>query len=136
MSEDQMNVVVIGMPRASVLEDGSVAEMEFKNSNGSVQLLRFSPSTMMGFVNRVFELFLNQKIQEATSLGHMEVQPLPAVVTAAQEAVGGEAVILSVRLQTGLPVAFAIPPAEAEELRKQLGKAVKKARREASSARH
>lgn len=131
-----MDIVVTEMPRASVLEDGSVAEMEFKNSDGSVQILRFSPSTMMDFVNRVFELFLNQKIQEAASLGHIEVQPLPVVVTAAQEAVGGQAVILSMRLQTGLPVGFSVPPAEAEELHKQLGKAIKKARRQASSARH
>lgn len=131
-----MDIHVTEMPSASVLEDGSVAVMEFKNSDGSSQFLRFSPSTMLSFVNRVFELFLNEQVKKAQSSGHMDVQPLPAAVTMAQEAVGGEAVILSIRLRTGLPVAFAIQPAEAEELHKQLGKAIKKARRQASSNRH
>jgi hypothetical protein len=38
--------------------------------------------------------------------------------------------IISFRIGHGLPVSFAVPPGEAEELRKQLGQTVKKARRQ------
>ena len=136
MSEDILEPLVTEMPRASVTPDGSIAVMEMRLSDGSSQTLRFSPKTMMSLVNRVFELFVNQMLQTAKASGHLEVQPLPAVATSAQEAVGGEKVILSVRMETGLPVSFSVDPAEAEELHRQLGKAVKKARRQSSAKRH
>ncbi len=128
--------VVIEMPTAFVSPDGSFAEMKFKNSDGSSQILRFSPDTMMIFVSRVFELFVNQKIQMESKIGHAVVQALPAVTTFAQLAIGGKAVILQFRLHTRLPVAFSISPLEAEELHKQIGKAVKKAKRQSSEIRH
>lgn len=130
------DVVVVEMPSASVSPDGSLAQMIFKNSDGSLQVLRFSPSTMLTFVNRVFQLFLNEKIKKESRIGYGEVQPLPAVTTYAQEAVGGKAVILGFRLQKGLPVAFSVPPPEAAELHKQLGTAVEKAMKEFSESRH
>ncbi len=130
------NIVVTEMPGAMVSPDGSFAEMRLKNSDGTTQTLRFSPSTMMTFVNRIFELFLNEKIKKEQALGYGEVQPLSAVTTFAQEAVGGKALILGFRLETGLPVAFSVPPSEAEELHKQLGEAVEKAKRQFSESRH
>ena len=130
------DVLVTEMPGAAVSPDGSLAEMTFKNSDGTVQVLRFSPTTMLAFANKVFELFLNEKIQKESKLGYGVVQPLPAVATYAQEAVGGQAVILGFRLQTGLPVAFSVPPPEAEELHKQLGPAVEKAKKQFSESRH
>ena len=130
------DAVVIEMPNASVSPDGSLAEMEFKNSDGSSQIIKFSPDTMMTFLSKVFELFVNQKIQMESTLGHAVVQTLPAVTTFAQEAIGGKAVILQFRLQTGLPVAFSISPSEAEELHRQIGKAVKKVKRQSLEIRH
>ena len=128
--------VVVSMPGASVTEDGTIVEMELKISDGSVQTLRFSPTLFLSLVNRTFELFVNERMKKAASQGHIESQPLPVVTTFAQEAVGGQAVILGVRLQNGLPVEFSIPPAEAEELHKQLGAAVEKAKLQSSSKRH
>jgi len=130
------DAIVVEMPNASVSPDGSFAEMELKNSDGSSQILRFSPDTMMLFVSRVFELFLHHKIQMESKIGHVVVQPLPAVTTFAQQSIGGKAVILQFRLQNGLPVAFSISPSEAEELYKQIGEAVKKAKRQSSETRH
>jgi len=130
------DIIVIEMPSAFVSPDGSFSEMEFKNSGGSSQILRFSPDTMMLFLSRVFELFLHQKIQMESKIGHVVVQPLPAVTTFAQETIGGKAVILQFRLQSGLPVALSISPLEAEELHKQIGEAVKKAKRQSFETRH
>jgi hypothetical protein len=110
--------------------------MELKNSDGTLQVIRFSPETMIDFVNKTFQLFLNQKIQRESKFGHVSGQALAVSTTMAQEAVGGEAIVLGVRLQSGLPVSFSIQPSEAEELHRQLGKAVKKARQQASSSRH
>ena len=128
--------VVISMSSAFVSEDGEVAEMELKNSDGSVQSIRFSPKPFLGFVSMVFEMFEKARIQKAASQGLAEVHPLPAVATYAKEALGGRAVILGVRLQNGLQVQFSVPPAEAEELHKQLGAAVEKSKIQSASNRH
>jgi hypothetical protein len=133
MSEE---VVVAEMPRASVTPGGELAEMELKNSDGSRQVIRFSPTTMLTFVNRVFELFLNERMQKDAAAGHAEINALPVTTTLAQAAVGGRAVIVGLRLQNGLPVSFSIQPAEAEEFERQLGKAIKKGRQESLKGRH
>ena len=118
--------VVIEMPNANVAEDGSFAEMILKNSDGIIQTIRFSPDTMMLFVARVFELALFQKIQRESKAGLADIQPLQAVTTMAQEDLHHKVVILQFRLQSGLPVAFAVQSSEAEELYNQLGKAIQK----------
>jgi hypothetical protein len=118
--------IVVEMPNAYTTEDGSEAVMVLKNSDRSIQTIRFSPDKMMLFLARVFELSLKQKIETESKLGLATVQPLPAVTTMAQEDMHHKAVILQFRLESGLPVAFAISPTEAEEFYKQLGKAVEK----------
>jgi hypothetical protein len=124
------DVLVTDMPNASVATDGSFVEMEFKNSDGTTQTLHFSPDKMMLFLSKAFELFVYQKIQKESSQGYATVQPLPAVTTAAQEDIDGKAVILHLKMQNGLPVSFAIQPKEAEELYRQIGKAIKKMKRQ------
>ncbi len=130
------NPTVIEMPRAFVSPDGSLVEMEFKNSDGSSQILRFSPDTMMVFLSKVFELFLNQKIQMESKTGWAVVHPLPAIATSAQEPIDGKAVIVQFRLQNGLPVAFSILPSEAKELHKQVGDALIRIQRQISKQSH
>jgi hypothetical protein len=122
----KLNRMVVDMPNANVAEDGSFSEMVLKNSDGSIQTIRFSPDAMMQFVARVFELGLFQKIQRESRSGLAEVQPLQVVTTMAQQDLHHKVVILQFRLQSGLPVAFAIQPSETEELYKQLGKAIQK----------
>jgi hypothetical protein len=130
------DVVVTELLDLGVSPDGSYAEMKLKNSDGSIQMLRFSPTTMQLFVNRVFQVFQNENLKKEEALGYAVVQPLEALTAMAQEAIGGKAVIIGFRLDTGLPVSFAVPPPEAEELHKQLGRAVKKAMRQFSQRRH
>jgi len=120
---------VTGMPQTSVTEDGNFAIMELINSDGTTQVLRFSPSMMLDFVSKVFQLFVNQRIQTARGSGHFESQPIPALNSVAQSADGSKSVILGIQMQNGLQVVFSIQPTEAEELHRQLGKAVKKSRR-------
>ena len=81
-------------------------------------------------------MFVDEQTHKAAKSGHLEVQPIPTVATSAQESVGGSAVILSVRMQNGTPVSFSMQIAEAEELNKQLGQAVQKAKQQSSNARH
>jgi hypothetical protein len=128
------NRMVVDMPNANVAEDGSFSEMVLKNSDGSTQTIRFSPDTMMQFVARVFELGLFQKIQRESRAGLVSVQPLPALTTMAKEDIHHKAAILHFRLQSGLPVAFAVQLHEAEELHKQLGSAIDKMKRPISTS--
>ena len=120
---------VIDMPNASMAEDGSTAVMEFKNSDGSSQILRFAPDIMMQYLSKVLNMFLFKKAQRDSEQGHTVVHPLQVSSTMASEDMKGKAVILQLRLKDGLPAPFAVPPEKAEELRRQLGKALKKLRK-------
>ena len=126
---------VTGMPHGFVALDGERVEMEFALSDGSKQTLRFSPTTMSVFCARVFEMMARQKTETEAPSG-MTIAPIQAETTFAQEAAGGAAVILGLRLNTGFPVHFAVSVEEGAELHRQLGKAVKKAKRQASDSRH
>jgi len=136
MTQAKDDVLVTQLLECRVLPDGTIAEMTLKKSDGRIQVLRFSPTTMLGFVNSVFELFLNEKMQKEQALGYSEMQPLPVSATMAIPAVGGTAVLVGFRLETGLPVAFAVPPPEAEELHRQLGAALATAIQQFSQSRH
>jgi len=124
------DAIVTEMPNTYVSPDGHLVEMEFKNSDGTHQILRFPPSTMMIFVNKIFQLFLNEKIQKESRLGRAFVQALHAVAMFAQEDTEKEAVLLHFRLQNGIPVVFSVSPSNAEELHKQIGEAVEKTKRQ------
>lgn len=128
--------VVTGMPHTSVTPDGSFAEMKLTYANGTSQSLCFSPKTFFDLLSKTFQLLVNQHIQTAAAQGYAEVQPISVVVTSAQEAVGGKAVILSLRMDNGLPATFAIQPTEAAELYRQLGEAIKKSLSQSASSRH
>jgi len=128
------NILVVDMPSANVAEDGSFSEMVLKNSDGSIQTIRFSPDTMMQLVAKVFELGLFQKIQRESKVGLVDIQPLQAVTTMAQQDMHHKVVILQFRLQSGLPAAFAVQLREAEELYRQLGIAIDKMKKSLSTS--
>ena len=127
---------VTAMPRTSVAPDGTYAEIELTYSNGTSQFLRFQPRTFFDLLSRVYQLVANQQFQKAQAEGHIEVYPIPVIVSSAQEAVGGKAVVLSLKMDNGIPAAFALQQAEAEELYRQLGVAVAKAKNQAEAGRH
>ena len=128
--------VVVSIPRTSVTQDGNLAEMVLQYSNHKQQTIRFSPKTFFDLLSKTFELVMNQKIQTAASRGHDEIEPLPVSTTMAQEAVGGAAIIVAMKMQNGIPASFAIQKQEAEELHHQLGAAIEKAKAQSASNRH
>lgn len=128
--------IVVSIPHTFVTPDGSRAEMVLQYSNNKQQTVRFSPKTFFDLLSRTFQLVLNQHIQTATARGHVEMDPIPVSTTMAQETVGGEKIIVSVRMQNGLPASFSVEPKEAEELHKQLGIAIEKAKVQSASSRH
>ena len=131
-----VEIVVTEMPEFQVAPGATLAEMKFHNSDGTVQTLRFSPDTMMTFVNKVFEVFLNEKLAKDKEVGYASVEPLWATSAMAQEAVGGNEVVVGFRLDSGMPLTVALTPDDAETLHKKLGLAVKAARRQFSDMRH
>ena len=54
----------------------------------------------------------------------------------AQEAVGGNEVVVGFRLDSGMPLTVALTTEEADKLHKKLGLAVKAAERQCSTMRH
>ena len=136
MSNHNLEPIVTDMPGTSVTEDGQIVEMQLKNSDNSKQIIRFSPALFLSFVSRTFQLFANSQIQKGLESGHTESQPIPVSTTMAQETVGGEKIILAVRIENGLPVEFSLNSSEAEILQKQLSKAIKNANKQKQASRH
>ena len=136
MAKQKQLSFVSEMPRTSVALDGTYAEMEFTNTNGPSQLLRFHPKLFLDLMSKTYQLLANQLFQKAQAEGHVEIHPIPVLVSSAQESVGGKAVVLSLKMENGIPVAFSLQKTEAEELHKQLGIAVAKAKSQAEADRH
>jgi hypothetical protein len=113
------------MANTYVSPGGQLVEMEFKNSDGTHQTLRFSPSKMMDFIRKVLELFLNEKIGKDSRHGHADVQAFLAVTTYAEEDAAKKAVMLHFRLKNGIPVVLSLSLSNAEGMHQQIGEALK-----------
>lgn len=127
---------VVSIPQTSVTPDGNLAVMVLQYSNGKQQTVRFSPKTFFDLLSKTFQLVMNQHMQTAAAKGHVEVEPIQVSTTMAQEAVGGNVVIVSLKMQNGLPASFSVQHQEAEELHRQLGAAIEKAKMQSASSRH
>lgn len=119
------------MPLASLLEDGSYIEMEFKGEDGQSITLGFQFGQFKTFMSMAHQLVHEAEIRKAARAGHLEVQPLAVVASGAQEAVGGAAVIAFFRTDNGQIYHFALAPGEATILQNQLVGAVTKPRKQA-----
>ncbi len=124
------------MSRASVLEDGSVIEMVFADKDGERPPLRFTADDFERFVARVADLVTEAQIQKIATTGHLGIHAKAAVAVTAQASVGGDRVILSVRTGRILPYHFSLSPKDAEDLRPELTRAAKSAKKQASNPRH
>lgn len=127
---------VVEMPNTFVSEDGNFVQMDFKLSDNSITKLSFSLDDMMAFIGRTFELFLNKHLKSVQEKGHYKIVPLKTIGSMADAPIGGKAIIFNFRLKSGIPVAFEVTLKEADDLKHQLGMAVKKAREHASKSRH
>ena len=127
---------ITNMPRASVLEDGGIIELEFADEDGERPPLRFAADDFERFVARAVQLVIDARTQKLASGGHLSIHTVVAVAVTAQAPVGGNRVILSVRSDKGLPYHFSLSPKDAEDLRPELFRAAKSAKKQASQTRH
>ena len=127
---------IINMPRASVVEDGSLIEMEFADEDDEKLTLSFAPDDFQRFVSRAVQLVTDARIRKFAKGDPLAIHSVVAVEAMAQAPVGGGRVILSVRSDTGLPYHFSISPEDAENLSPELFRAAKSAKKEASKSRH
>ena len=127
---------ITNMTAASVLKDGSIIEMVFADEDGEIPSLRFTAEDFERFVARAAALVTKARIQRQGTGGHLAIHAVAAVNVMAEAPVGGDRVILSVLGDTGLPYQFSLSPKDAEDLRPELFRAAKSAKKQASQSRH
>jgi hypothetical protein len=123
------DAIVTEIANTYVSPGGQLVEMEFKNSDGTHQTLRFSPSKMMNFIRKVLELFLKEKMGKDSRHGCVDVQAFPTVTTYAEEDTAKKTVMLHFRLKSGIPVVLSLSLSNAERFRQQIGEALKRTKR-------
>ena len=136
MAESDKPIEITSMPRASFIEDGTVVEIVLATKEGQNLTLSFATNDFDRFVGRAAQLVTGARNQTPASGGHLEVPTVRAVAAMANAPAGGGKVILSVRSDTDLPYHFALEPEEAEQLRPQLHRAARSAKKQASKTRH
>ena len=128
---------ITSMPVATILDDGSLIELEFRSDTGNRITLALDPDDFEKFISRAVQLVTGARTQKLASGDHREVEFVLAVAASAQTTVGGSRVLLSVRSNTGLLYHFSLPLEEAEWLRPELSRAIRSAKeKRASQSRH
>jgi hypothetical protein len=133
MMSQKINVVE--MPRASLLSDGTVVELEFRGADQSTTTLCFTPETLELWAARAVELISHAKNQKLAIGDHRAVHASGVVAATAAAPVGGNKVILSIRGNNGIPVHYALDPEQSEQLRPELRKAEASARAQKTQTR-
>jgi hypothetical protein len=131
-----MSERIVKMPRAFVAQDGSIVELDFETETGEHRVLQFPMDAFEQFMGRAAQLVLGIQSRKPTIPGHLSIHALEAVAIGAEAPVGGGKVHLILRGSTGLPMAIAISPEAAEQLRPQLYRAAKSAKKEGEKSRH
>ncbi len=127
---------VASMRHAYVSEDGSLVELEFVSEEDTTTTLSFDAARFERFASMAVELFTDARNRRAATTGHLEIHAVAVVTAMAQAPVGGGRVILFLRSDTGFPYHFALSPKDAEDLRPELFRAAKSAKKQASQSRH
>jgi hypothetical protein len=127
-------IQVTDMPRASLVEDGSLVQMEFK-TDGEPITLEFDPDKLEQWAARTLELIRTAQTHKRASGGHFEVQASEVVAVEIAPAVGGGKVILGITGTNGIPQRFAFPLRAIDPLRTDLKRAAIKAFRQGSQTR-
>lgn len=130
-----MKIKVREMPRASLLEDGSLVELQFKSIRGPVTLV-FDPDDLERFASRSVELIREAQNRRRASAGHFVSVASDVVAAGADAPIGGGKVILLLRATNGIVQQFGLTPSQSAELRPQLEDAELKAAAGAAQPRH
>lgn len=127
---------VTGMPHAWVSQEGDEVELEFTGDDGQKFKLHYSSDDFERFVTRAIQLFGHARSQKHAIGDHVAIHPVAAAAATALAPEGGGKVILLIRDHNGIPYPFALDPDDAEELRPELYRAAKIAKKHASQSRH
>jgi hypothetical protein len=126
---------VTDYPRASVLQDGSLIELEMKDATKQSVVLQFDPDALDGFVSRIIQLLADARNQKHAKSGHPGISALAAAAAGAGPVAGGTHVIVFLKTNTGTEFHFALPTRGAEQLSEHIAAAVASAREQAGQTR-
>ena len=136
MVDDEKPDLTSAMPRVSFLEHESLIEMEFKNDSGKEQTLVFNPDRFEAFMGRACQLVAEARIRIPSTTGLLLVHAVETVDVQAEPAAGGTKVLLTLQTDKGLLCRYAMPPDKVEPLRRELYRAARSAKKQASQSRH
>src|ERR1700730_14075597 len=100
---------VTGYPRASVLQDGSLIEMDLQGSGEERVTLQFDPEALDQFLARSIQLIADARNQKHAKSGLPGVPALAAAAAGAGPVAGGNHVIVFLKTHTGTEIHFDIP---------------------------
>ena len=132
-----IKIKVVAYPRASVLLDGSLIELELGDQDKERVTLQFAPEDLDRFLARAIHLIAEARNRKHAKLGHSGV---PVLATAAAGAGAGPAeegsqVVVFLQTNTGTKFHFVLPTHAAETLAGNITAAVASAREQAAQTR-
>ena len=134
MAEPQ-RFMLTEMPRASLLEDGSIAELHFKTFEGPDIILVFDIPQLERFAVRAHQMSVQDRIRKAAKSGHLEVHGTGVAAVLAQAGIGGKTVNLIVRMPTRAVIPYSLTRDQARELQTELDEAIGQAESDAGQPR-
>lgn len=127
--------LITAMPRASLLHEGSVAELHFKTHEGPDLILAFDVAQLERFAVRAHQMSVLDRIQKATKSGHLEVHGTGVAAALAQAGIGGKSVTLMVRTTQREVIPYSLTLDQARELQTVLAEAIGSAEKDAGQTR-
>jgi hypothetical protein len=128
-------VKVIACPRVSVLNDGSLVEMELQGTDKQHVTLQFDPEALDRFLARAIHLVATARSKKNAISGHPGAPALAAAAAGAGPAVGGSHVVVFLKTNTGTEYQFGVPTDGAEVFAEHIATAVAEAREQAAQTR-
>jgi hypothetical protein len=126
---------VMALTQAFIAEDLTSVEVRLAVVGGAPLALTISPSSLGQIVARLTDLHSEVQIQIGSTTGHAEIRAADVQDVMAQEAAGGDKVIVSMRTSTGVQ-SYALSLEQVQRLRVDARKAEAKAREMASKSRN
>jgi hypothetical protein len=132
---DEKVFVVKSMPVAGLVEDGSVTKLHFECEGGGTIILKFSIPQIERFAVRAHQLSVRDRIQKATTAGHLELHGVGAAAVTAQPGIGGRSVMLVIRTPQQEMIPYSLSLEQAQALHDELREAIAKAQGDAGQTR-
>ena len=130
-----IKIKVVAYPRASVLLDGSLIELELGDQDKERVTLQFAPEDLDRFLARAIHLIAEARNRKHAKLGHSGVPVLATSAAGAGPAEEGSQVVVFLQTNTGTKFHFVLPTHAAETLAGNITAAVASAREQAAQTR-